>query len=165
MSDNPYGIKRLPYPINRRTLLEQDDLFDFTQGNPEDTTDCSWYVFQFTSEQRLKFGSALLAGMDLIYPDEFVSLFQLWLQPTEFPNTFPPVSLSGCDPVELCELVLQCIQENEDIQRAIGEYSLTSAVSSTSPENETALSTDLFQGQPDCDNDKIYGACLQLTVL
>lgn len=161
MSPNPYGISRLPYPINRRTLLEQDDLFPFVSGNPEDSDDCSWFVIQLSNENRLKFTSALLAGMDLIYPDEFVSLMQLWLQPTEFPNTFPPVSI-GCEPVDLCALILECIQTTPELQQAIAFYSNSSAIEQLTPENETILDTDLFGGQSGCDNDKIFGACRQL---
>lgn len=152
MSPNPYGISRLPYPINRRTLLEQDDLFPFVSGNPEDSDDCSWFVIQLSNENRLKFTSALLAGMDLIYPDEFVSLMQLWLQPTEFPNTFPPASI-GCDPVDLCQLMIECIETTPELRDLI--QSVVDGMPDAGGQESRIQSTVFADGT--CNNDVLYG--------
>lgn len=159
---NPYGINRLPYPLNYRTLLVQGAEYNADAINPV-PDDCSWYVIQLTNEQRLKMTSAILAGMDQIYPDEFVDLFQLWLQATNYPNTFPPHNGNGCSPVDLCQLILDCINTTPAIQQAIGQYSLTSAITEITPEQQIILDTDLFDSQAPCNNDQIYGMTLQLT--
>lgn len=63
------------------------------------------------------------------------------------------------------EYLLSMIESSESLQRAIGEYALTSAVSVDDPEKESILSTDLLGNPSACDNDMIYGACIQLTIL
>lgn len=160
---NPYGRKRLPYPFSYRTELTQDSPDEFVSGEPMSESSCNWFVVTLDNDEKRKFTSALLAGLDLLYPDEFVYLFQLWLQPTEFPNTFPDNVIGACNPVDLCQLILECIQTTPEIQQAIGKYSLTSGATGTTPEQDNILNLDFVNGQPDCDNDKLYGMCLQLT--
>lgn len=160
---NPYGRKRLPYPFSYRTELTQDSPDEFVSGEPYSEKSCNWFVVTLDDAEKLKFTSALLAGLDLLYPDEFVYLFQLWLQPTEFPNTFPENTIGACEPVDLCQLILQCIESTPELQQAIGKYSLTSGATGTTPQQDSILDIDFVNGQIDCDNDKLYGMCLQLT--
>lgn len=157
----PYNRDRLGYPFNYRTLLAQDSTRVFTPGDPAVPGDCNWYVLQVTNEERKKLQSALLAGLDLLYPDEFLDLMQIWLQTTDYPNTFPP-STGACDDVELCELILNCINNTESIQQAIAGYSLGSAISETTPENATILASDFVQEQG-CDDDNLFGMTTGLT--
>ena len=158
---NPYGIRRLPFPLNYRTELLQNDTINFVAGNPEDATDCSWFVYQLTNENRLKLTSAMLAGLDLLYPDEFVSLFQLWLQPLEFPDQFPPIA-TGCTMPDLCDLILNCIETTQELQDAISFYSASSNIQGSSPESETNLAGQLIDNPIGCDNDIIFGMTTQL---
>lgn len=158
---NPYGIRRLPFPLNYRTELLQDDTIEFVAGNPQDATDCSWFVYQLTAENRLKLTSAMLAGLDLLYPDEFVSLFQLWLQPLEFPDQFPPIA-TGCTVPDLCNLILNCIETTQELQDAISYYSSVSNIQSGSQQIEANLDSQLVNNPIGCDNDIIFGMTTQL---
>ena len=154
----PYKWNRLGYPFSYRTVIEQDDNRLFVPGDASDTTECTWYVVSLTAAERLKFTSALLAGFDLLYPDEFVSLMQLWLQPTEYPNQIPE---GAC--MDLCQLIADCINDTEEIQQLIAYYSNSSAIEPTTPENGQILAVDLAGNQANCNLDNLYGMTLQLT--
>lgn len=163
---NGYDINRLPYPLSFRTRLIAGLAYNADAVNPS-PSDCSWFVLQLSHDERLKLTSAMQAGLDQIYPDEYVDLFQLWLQATNYPNRFPPSNGGNCMPIDLCSLILECIETTPELQQAIGSYSLTSSITDTTPENPSNLATDILlgQGAVSCDNDNLYGASLQLTQL
>jgi hypothetical protein len=83
---------------------------------------------------------------------------------TDFPNQFPEGL--ECN-VDICDLVLSCIENNTDIQRAIGGFSSTSSIISTTPINPTIEALDSLSGQSviDCDYDNMFGATTGITDL
>lgn len=155
---NPYGRKRLPFPFSYRTELTQDSPDEFISGEPQSDTSCNWFVITLDDSEKRKFTSALLAGFDLLYPDEFVYLFQLWLQPTEFPNTFPDNAIGACNPVDLCQLILQCIQDTPELQSEIARLSLGSGVNPDGIAIEEILDSNILVDNTGCDNDQLFGA-------
>ena len=162
----PYDRNRLPYPYSYRTILEQDSPDDFVVGDPQSSDPCNFFVVSLNDDEKRKFTSALLAGLDLLYPDEFVYLFQLWLQPTEFPNSFPPSTIGACNPVDLCQLILQCIQDTPSLQQAIAQYGGGGySVPLDSPFDTEILGTNLISDNSSCDNDKLFGAMTGLVDL
>ena len=61
-----------------------------------------------------------------------------------------------------CNDVLDCIETNEDIQRAIANYAMTSNIDSSATENASNLAGQLVNNPDGCDDDIIYGMTLQL---
>jgi len=160
---NAYGVRRLPKPYNHRTLIEQDDDYAFIQGDPSDTTDCTWFVLSLTADERRKFSSALLAGLDQLYPDEFINLYEkFWLQPSEFPNA---IADNSC--MDLCTLILDCINTDADIQQAIANYSIGSNVPPDAPLDTGISGTDVLEDANivTCNNDNLFGATTGLVDL
>lgn len=158
----PYDRKRLGFPFNYRTVLEQDSTRDFTPGNPETTEDCNFYVLNVTNDERTKLWSGLLAGLDLLYPDEFLDLSQLWLQMTEYPNTFPPAT--GACSVDLCQLIIDCINDpgselSSVITNLIQNNTLESSRDYGQSQNNSDMSSDV---NPTCDLDILFGQAMQL---
>jgi len=160
---NAYGVRRLPKPYNHRTLIEQDDDYAFIQGDPSNTTDCTWFVLSLTADERRKFSSALLAGLDQLYPDDFINLYEkFWLQPSEFPNA---IADNSC--MDLCTLILDCINTDTDIQQAIANYSIGSNVPLDAPLDTGISGTDVLEGAGivTCNNDNLFGATTGLVDL
>lgn len=67
----------------------------------------------------------------------------------------------GCMELD-CNDVLECIETNEDIQRAIANFAGISNVDSGSTENSGNLSSELVNNPDGCDDDIIFGMCVQL---
>lgn len=70
--------------------------------------------------------------------------------------------------ITLCvnaDYIQSLISSNESLQQTIGQYALTSAIGSDATELQNNLDTSFFQSQVLCDNDNIYGLCLQLAVM
>lgn len=67
--------------------------------------------------------------------------------------------------IDICQEILDCIETNEDIQRAIGQYSLTSAVTSTTQTNDGIASSNVIGSPVGCNNDQIFGMTIQLVDL
>lgn len=64
--------------------------------------------------------------------------------------------------VDICQLIIDCINDTDEIQRLISQYSLTSSIEDTTPQQQSILGTDLFSNQAPCNNDQIFGMTLQL---
>lgn len=157
---NDYGVKRLFYPYSYRTLIEQDSTFALVTGdNSNIVQGCNWFILDLTPDEMLKFSSAMLAGLDLLYPDNFIELYEkFWLQPSEFPNSVPD---NSC--MDICDLVLNCINTDTDIQQAIANYSVGSSINGQTVEVQEILDDQLIANPVGCDSDHIYGMTLQLT--
>jgi len=61
-----------------------------------------------------------------------------------------------------CDDILDCIESSLTIQEAIAKYSGSSNINSGTAENVTNLSGELVDNPAGCDNDIIFGMCVQL---
>lgn len=64
--------------------------------------------------------------------------------------------------VDICAEILNCILTNGDIQNAISYYSNISNINSSTTENQSILDTNVIDNPFGCDNDIIYGMCVQI---
>lgn len=107
-------------------------------------------VLKVTEQQYVELLSAALNGVYVTYPDN-------WLE------VLYPLIKAG--KLSFCDEVLSCIQTNEAIQQAIAMYSNTYYPPIDAGEVQSILDSDFVQGQPDCDNDKLFGMTTGLTDL
>lgn len=70
--------------------------------------------------------------------------------------------------ITLCvnsEYVESLISETPSLQRLISSLQTTASITAETAEETSILETSFLQGQALCDNDNLYGMCLQLTKL
>lgn len=70
--------------------------------------------------------------------------------------------------ITLCvnsDYIQSLIEGNTSLQQTIAQYANGATAGIYDPEKQSILNTSFVQGQSPCDNDNIYGMCLQLTVL
>jgi hypothetical protein len=116
----------------------------------------NFYVICCTPVQMNKIMSALEVGAPIAYPDAYSDINQLVQQAYEFPNSF-----GGADCMDLCAMILECINTDTDIQQAIAHYSLTSAIDGDTPENQTILDTNIVPVSVGCEFDNLFGMTRQ----
>lgn len=147
-----------PYPLS---YLQSDGGTvpeAFVSGDPTVAPDSNnWYVLCLTPDELLRLSSIIAAGAPIVYPDTYNQDWQKWAQMREFPNEIPE---NSC--MDICQLVLDCIESNVDIQQAIGRYALTSGIGTDTSENETILDTNLSGNIVSCNKDNYFGMCRQL---
>ena len=139
----------------RSSVLETNstpELLAGTDDTPENdlilSVETNHLLLSVTEQQYSRMLSALFNGAYRAYPLDFIAV------------VYPLIKAGK---MTLCDAVLDCILDTDEIQQAIASYSNSSAITETTPENQTILDTDIFQSQGPCDNDNIYGMTVQLT--
>ena len=153
---SPTGtIRPIRYPLNR-----SDDLESTTPNTPpiENLTLDGWVtndpdervpiVLDVSLNEYVALATCVDVGRDIAYGDNSIYLWWLWVR-----------SLLGMD---LCDLILECMLTNQDIQEAIANYSGGSNINNTTVENPVNLATGIIDNPPNCDDDIIYGMTTQL---
>lgn len=155
-SDKPYGLKTWPYPLSYETTLDLLSRADFVVGNPIRTTDPTWFVLCMTNEECLQFTSAIQEGANLIYPDDWERVYQLWEQARQFPNDFPPTICVDAI-MGICALVLDCLLNDIDVREAVGDI-VREVIND--PDNVPGGSGSLApaSGSLDC----VWGGCIKV---
>lgn len=119
MSD--YGRPHLPYPFSYVLDLVQPLTIESVVPSIPPTLSpiCNTYTVRLTPNQVRMFTSAVQAGLDLLYPDNWQDLFTLWDNArANVNNPFWQYSLGDCSGMEACDIVAYCI-ENSDAVRDI----------------------------------------------
>lgn len=153
---SPTGnIRPIRYPLNRSNDLESDTpntppienltLDNWVTSDPDERVPI---VLEVSLNEYVALATCVDVGRDIAYGDNSIYLWWIWVR-----------SLLGMD---LCDLVLNCVLTNEDIQQAIANYSLGSAINGNSQEIQTVLDSEILSNQGSCDNDNIYGMTVQL---
>lgn len=107
------------------------------------------FVSEYTEEEWTKLLSCILQGAIIIYPNELNRIYWSFVRQLDCP-------------VDICDLVLNCIQTNPEIQQEIARYSNSSSITEVTPEQQVILDTDLFDNPVTCNNDQIFGMTTQL---
>lgn len=150
----PYPLKYLP--SDGGTVSEV-----FVAGDPTvQPASNNWYVFCMTPEQLQGFRNIINVGAPIVYQDTYQEWWQRWAQLEQFPNEIPE---NSC--MDLCQLILDCINSTPEIQQAIAAYAGTFQPSTDQGEQQEILDTDFVQGQAPCDNDNLFGLTTGLTDL
>jgi hypothetical protein len=145
--------QQYPFPLN---YLESaggaaDDAF--VEGNLGNTlVGDNWYVLCLTGQQMIDLQSIIAIGAPIIFPDTYMDTVQRYAQLAEFPNEIPE---ANC--MDLCQLILDCINDTPALQQAIAQYSLVSPIPQTAPEVQANLDAELVNDPVGCDNDIIFG--------
>lgn len=107
-----WGRSRLPYPYFYDGWLIQDYEYDTAPGTGESNGVCDVYTVPLTPDERLKFSSALLLGAMIVYPTEWMKIWDIWENALNLVNTYETV---GCNVPDgnFCDRVLECIEEQE----------------------------------------------------
>lgn len=152
---------KYPYPLNELASDGGDVPDLFVDGDPTITgTSANWYVLCITPQQLSDLQSIIAIGAPIGFPDSYNDIIQIYSQMREFPNEIPDGSC-----MDLCLLILNCINDNEYLQEVIGQYSTSSSIISTTTLDITAGNTELIDDPPSCDNDIIFGMTTQLIEL
>jgi hypothetical protein len=158
-----YDLRRglYPYPLSYLASDGGTDTTQFIQGDPTQANDeQNWYVICVTPEQWTQIKSSMQVGAPIAYPDSYGAILQLIWQANEFPNQF----YEGLC-VDLCSLILECIQTNESIQREISGLSTGYVISPTDPPLPDVINSNILDEGAGCNLDNLFGACTGLTDL
>lgn len=111
--------KKLPFPLSYVTRLVFSTDCGADSNPPALDSGGNLYVVSLTPEQVLKFTSALQAGYDLLYPDEWQTLLQSWLDARSLVNTLSWYDQQECLIVTICDVVAGCISTSSEVQDAL----------------------------------------------
>jgi len=118
---NPYGRNRLPFPYSYVLDLTFSNDVSIGGAVPPTRNDCNLVILQLDDTTLFKLTSAMQAGLDLIYPNEWQTLMDWWNYAYAYANTGKFVSCEGDQLLDICELVADCVRNNTDVQNAINE--------------------------------------------
>jgi len=153
MSQYPLDKGTYPYPLSY--LLSDGGVVDvdFVPNNPYVAPDSTnWYVLCLTPVQLLELMSMIAIAAPIAFPDNYNEKIQLYSQMREYPNEIPD---NSC--MDICQLVLDCINNNTSIQEAIASYSLSPPANPATTQSVENLATQLINDPTSCDNDMIFG--------
>lgn len=121
MTETGYGRRKLPYPYSYITELIQPVTIDDVPGDATVLDPvCNAFTVALTPDQSRQFTSALQAGFDLLYPDVWQDLMQLWDNARQHPND-PFWIETECSHVDFCALVAECIETDPGVREKIIE--------------------------------------------
>lgn len=159
-----YDFKGGTYPFPLSYLPSDGGLVTrpYVSGNPNDALDSgdNFYIICCTSDEFTSLLSAIAVGAPQINELNYNVLDQIIMQAYEFPNGF-----GGASCMDLCDLLLQCLQTDTAVQQEIARLSNTASIDDTTPQNSTNEAVDLFGSPATCDNDQIFGMVVQFTAL
>jgi len=144
----------LPYPLRYLATDGGNDLTLFVENqSKQPLVDNNWFILCVTPQQMTDILSVVNIGAPIVFPDTYNVMFQLFAQLNEYPNEIPEESC-----MDLCTLILNCINTNTDIQNAIALYGRTAGLEGTTPSNPTIEGTNILRDNPDCNPDNLFGA-------
>lgn len=114
----------------------------------DNTTPQTWLI-ELSYDQVNELIACILQGAIIIYPNDVQRIYYNFVRSMD------------CT-MDICQAVLDCINNTQEIQDAISYYSSTSNIQNTTPESATNLATNLLGTPAGCDNDIIYGMTVQL---
>lgn len=136
-----YGLSRLPYPLSYLTRNTYVVPSSSGGGQPAlNQNGTRTYIITMTDVQVRRFSSALTAGADLIYPDDWPDVIAPWLESRT---------------MDICDAVANCILTSDAVRDALRD------VSAGTPDTPA-----LYNAAPvllsNCDKDLLFGQITQL---
>lgn len=150
-----YDLYNRQYPFPLNYLASDGGTVDdtFVDGNPDNTiVGNNWYVLCLTGQEMIDLQSVINIGAPIMLPDTYMDIVQKYTQLAQFPNEIPE---DTC--MDLCQLILDCIEQEASLQQAIATYSLASPIPQNQPEQQTGLDAELINNPPACDEDIVFG--------
>lgn len=163
-SEYKFYSGQYPYPLNNTLSDGGVFLKEFISGDPSlalPDVD-NWYVICATPQQMLKIQSSLEVGAPIAYPDFYADVFQLVQQAYEFPNSF-----DGANCVSICELLIDCIENDSDVQSALSNYFSSNQLAGSGTPNGVSpniAGLGILDGSL-CDPNNIFALATQTTDL
>lgn len=158
-----YDLKNglLPFPLSFLASDGGTVAAAFVENNPTVEVDSTnWFVVCMTTQEMVDLQSVLAVGAPIALPETYNEIIQFWMQVREYPNEIPEGSC-----MDLCQLILDCINTTPGIQQAIAAYSLSTPVIAHEPQNQTIMDSQLIDDPAGCDNDIIFGMTTGITDL
>jgi len=133
----------------------------FVAGNPENINDeDNWFILCCSAQQMTDLQSMVAVAAPILFPDTYQTYWQFYSQLRQFPNEIPE---DTC--MDLCQLIIDCIDSTPALQQAIASYAIDSPITSNTPESQTDLDTEIIYDQGGCDNDILFGMTTGITDL
>jgi len=112
---------RLPYPYSYTTEDTYPNGVVVGAVDPSTRNDCNLVILQLTDEVLHNLTSAIQAGADLIYPDQWQTVMDWWAYAAQLANTGRFVNCEGTEILSICDLVADCIRNDLNVQQALNE--------------------------------------------
>lgn len=158
MTEYTFKKNLLPYPLKYLPSDGGVDTSSFVLNDPSvEPASNNWYVLCLTPDELQALRDIINIGAPIAYPQNYVTYWQKFAQMQEFPNEIP---LDSC--MDLCQLILDCINSTESLQEVIANFADGSNISSTDGENAGNLASELVNNPLGCNDDIIYGMTTQL---
>lgn len=143
-----------PYPLNRVLTDGGDFCKPFTIGDPTNVNPGvdNFYIICCTPDEMSKIQSAIEVGAPIAYPDFYSDVFQLMEQAIQFPNSF-----EGAACVDLCQLIINCINDTPELQQLIAQTSIGAPINGSTGQNSQLLLSEIINNPSGCDNDHLFG--------
>lgn len=148
------SIRHLPSRFRRSEDLESDtpntptiDVEPF-EWSTTDSDERVSIVMELSLNEYIALATSIDVGRDIAYGDNSLYIWWIWVR-----------SLVSTD---LCQSILECINDTEAIQEAIGEYGDISSIDGDGEQIAENLSSQLVNDPAGCDNDIIFGMTRQL---
>jgi len=159
----PYKLPNRQYPYPLTYLASDGGTVDkaFVANDPTVTgTEPNWFVWCLTPQEMVDVLSIFAVGAPIAFPDTYNTYNQMIMQLREFPNEIPE---DTC--MDLCQLIIDCIESTPALQQAIATYGNSSPVATDTTESQAGLDVDIIESQVGCDNDNIFGMTTGFTDL
>lgn len=154
MIDYNFRDGLLPYPLS---YLPSEgglvtDVFD--DGDLANTLATkNWYVLCLTGQEMIDLQSLIALGAPIAFPETYNDTIQTYMQLTQFPNEIPEGSC-----MDLCQLIIDCINDTEALQELIQITGRGSGMDGTSDTDTVIEGTLVIGDTTGCDTDKLFGA-------
>lgn len=146
-----------PYPLNKVLTEGGDFCKPFIEGDPSTAIPDvdNFYIICCTPDQMNKITSSLEVGAPIAFPSFYNDVLQLVDQAVQFPNSF-----EGAPCVDICQLIIDCINTNPETAAAILNL-VNSNTQANSREYGQSQNTFGFAGgfNPSCDPDILWAQC------
>lgn len=159
----PYDLANglLPFPLNNLASDGGVVALPFVVGDESQANDGeNFYVLCMDADDFTDLLSVVAVGAPIALPDGYNKIIQQINQLRQFPNQIPEGSC-----MDLCQLILDCINDTPALQQAIAQYSIASSIASDAPEVQENLDIQLVDDPFECDDDIIFGMTTGLTDL